>query len=537
MSQVMGVTPPQLSQLPPEPTTQSAIPDIRIQRPGPDTDLGLAGAAVRVDVLRITGETRFSEALLLAATGFTPGKSLNVQDLRRMAVRIRDYYSARGYIVAQAYLPAQRIDNGVVTLVVVEGRYGKVTLNDRARLRPYVGQEVLNGLHDGDVVSAPPLERRLLLLSDIPGVVARSNLGPGAEVGTSDLQVDLTNGHLISGDLEVDNGGNPYTGAYLGGGTININDPLGIGDMASVRVLTSGEGLQYVRGAYQAQLGDATIGASYAAFHYRLGEQFTDLHAHGSEQIASVFASYPLIRSYDNNLRIIVDFDHRTFQDDIDAVGSFADKLANVGVIGLAGNHRDNFAGGGSDNYSVFVSIGDLDIETPSARLADAGAARTDGGYQKVYLSADRLQTVSGAFSIYGAVRGQIASTNLDISEKMELGGPNNVRAYPEGEAYGDEGYLATLEGRAALPRLFPQLPGHFQLIGFFDTGQVRSYRNPFLDGSNRETRSGAGPGLNWVSDNNFMVKVSYAFIINTGPATSYPDTNGQFWFEVVKFF
>jgi len=537
LAQAMNVTPPQLSQLPPEPTTQSAIPDIRIQRAGPDTDLGLAGASVRVDVLRIAGETRFSEARLLAATGFAPGKSLDVQDLRRMAVRIRDYYSARGYIVAQAYLPAQRIDNGVVTLVVVEGRYGKVTLNDRSRLRVYVGQAVLNGLDEGGVISAPPLERRLLLLSDIPGVGVHANLGPGAEVGTSDLQVEVTNGHLISGDLEVDNGGNPYTGAYLGGGTININDPLGIGDMASVRVLTSGQGLQYVRGAYQVQVGDATVGASYAAFHYHLGEEFTDLQAHGSEQIASIFASYPLIRSYDNNLRAIADFDHRTFQDEIDAVGAVAEKSANVGIIGLAGNHRDNVGGGGSDNYSVFVSVGDLDIETPAARLADAAAAHTDGRYEKVYLSLDRLQIIGGPFSIYGALRGQIASTNLDISEKMELGGPNNVRAYPEGEAYGDEGYVATIEGRAALPHLFPTVAGHFQLIGFFDTGQVRSYRNPFLVASNRETRSGVGPGLNWFNDNNFVVKVSYGFIVNTGPATSYPDTKGQFWFEVVKFF
>jgi hemolysin activation/secretion protein len=356
-------------------------------------------------------------------------------------------------------------------------------------------------------------------------------------VGTSDLKATITNGHLITGDLEVDNGGNPYTGAYLGGGTININDPLGIGDMASVRILTSGEGLQYIRGSYQAQLGDTTLGASYAAFHYRLGEQFTDLQAHGSEQIASVFASYPLIRSYDNNLRAVVDFDHRTFQDDIASVGVVADKSANVGTIGLVGNHRDSLAGGGSDNYSVFVSAGDLDIETPSTRLTDAGAARTDGGYEKVYMSLDRLQTIAGPFSIYGALRGQIASTNLDISEKMELGGPKNVRAYPEGEAYGDEGYVATVEGRVAVPRLIPALPGHFQFIGFFDTGQVRSYKDPFLPGANRETRSGAGPGLNWVSDNNFMVKVSYAFIVKTGPATSYPDDTGQFWFEAVKFF
>jgi hemolysin activation/secretion protein len=118
----------------------------------------------------------------------------------------------------------------------------------------------------------------------------------------------------------------------------------------------------------------------------------------------------------------------------------------------------------------------------------------------------------------------------------MELGGAYGVRAYPEGEAYGDEGYIATIEARARLPRVFETLPGRFELIGFFDTGGVRFSKNPWFPGNDTATRSGAGVGLNWVDDRDFLVRLSYAFRL-TGPATSAPDRTGQFWFQVVKFF
>jgi hemolysin activation/secretion protein len=311
--QSMTIVPGQFSQLPPAPVAQKAIPDIRIQRRAAASDMGPTGPSVLVNSLHITGQTRFSESQLIAATGFTPGRTLSLSDLRRMAVLITDFYNARGYVVAQAYLPAQEIKAGAVTIAVIEGRYGAVKLRNQSRLRSGVARGVLNGLNSGDLVAAAPLERRLLLLSDIPGVEVKSTLSPGAEVGTSDLTVDLTPGPLVTGDLEVDNAGNPYIGAYEGGGTVNINDPLGIGDVASLRVLTSGEGMQYVRGSYQVQAGDGTVGAAYADFHYRLGERFSSLDADGWEQIASLYASYPLIRSYNNNLHALIDADHRTF--------------------------------------------------------------------------------------------------------------------------------------------------------------------------------------------------------------------------------
>jgi hemolysin activation/secretion protein len=527
----------QIQQLPPVPVAPKSVPDLHVSPRASAANANDAGPGVRVQSLHITGQTRFSERELIAVTQFRPGSTLTLADLRRMAARITDFYTARGYFVAQAYLPAQESRTGSVTIAVLEGAYDRIDLNNRTRLSSRVARGVMGGLTSGDIVRNAPLERRLLLLSDLPGVAVRSTLSPGGAAGTSDLTVDLTPGPAISGSLEADNAGNRATGEYRGGGTINFNDPLGIGDVASLRVLTSGSGLNYVRGSYQAPVRDLTVGVAYASFWYRLGREFSSLRADGREQIASAYASYPLIRSRDNSLYGIVDVDYRTFHDHIGLTASITDKRAEVATLGLSGNHHDTLGGGGWDTFSVYGDRGDLDIESPDARAADAASARTKGGYEKLYLSVDRLQALTGPLSLYALFRGQIASKNLDISEKMELGGAYGVRAYPEGEAYGDEGYIATLEARLTLPAPVETLPGRFQLVGFVDRGSVKLATSPWLKADNHATRTGAGVGVNWSDTNRFLVSVSYAFELGDQRATSAPDRGGFLRFQVVRFF
>jgi hemolysin activation/secretion protein len=526
----------QLQQIPPTPTTPRAIPDIRVERGAAAPAAPLGGAQVVVKALRVTGQTRFSEATLIAASGFTSGRSMTLSDLRELARRVSAYYNRRGYVLAQAYLPAQDITSGVVTVTIIEGRYGRVRLNNHTNLSSGLAKDILSGLKPGEVVMSAPLERRLLLLSDTPGVQVASTLVPGDAVGDSDLIVDLTPGRRVTGVLEADNAGSRYTGEIRGGATVNLNDPTGHGDQASLRVLTSGEGLTYLRGSYQAQWRSLTLGAAYSSLWYHLGKEFSPLDAGGTAQVASAYASYPLIRSRDDSLYALANFDFRTFQDKVGAASLVTDKTAEVLGLGLSGDHRDRFGGGGADTYSLMLSAGDLHIRTALARVIDAATARTNGQYDKLAFYLDRQQAVAGPFSLFGAIRGQVASKNLDISEKMELGGAYGVRAYPEGEAYGDQGYVATVEGRLALPK-WRALPGRAALFAFADTGQVDGVRSPWTAGPNRLTRSGAGVGVSWTDNNNFLLKVTYASRLGGAKATAAPDAPGRLWVQIAKFF
>ncbi len=525
----------QLQQIPLAPKAEPAIPDVRIERPGAPSAQPSSGPAFRVDALRLTGASAFSEPQLIAASGFKPGLQLQLGDLRVLASRIAAFYNAHGYFVAQAYLPAQDVSSGVVTIVVIEGRYGAITLHNHSHLSDGVANDQLRGLNKGDIVTNARLERRLLLLSDIPGVTVKSTLSPGSETGTSDLNVAIEPGRLVTGDIEADNAGNRYTGYYRVGATVNLNNPLGHGDVASLRGLVSDGGLTYVRASYQALFGQATIGVAYARLDYRLRREFTSLNAHGSADIVSVYGSYPLVRSYDSNLYLVGGVDAKFFDDRIDSVNAFSNKRSQVGTIGLTGDSRDHFGGGGSNFYSLSASFGNLDIRTPAVLATDAATARSNGGFSRANASFGRSQTLTGPLSLYVSARGQIASKNLDISEKMELGGAYAVRAYPEGEDYGDQGYVATAELRWLLPK--GQLPGQVQLAAFIDNGGVTFNRNRFAPGLNHANLTGAGVGITWADANNFVLKASYAHRIGSTRVTSEPDSPGRVWVQAIKFF
>ena len=225
----------QIQQIPPVPMPQRAIPEIRIEQGGAPATTALDSVKIPVNSLHVTGQAVYSEAELVAITGFTPGAELTLSELRAMASKIADYYHSHGYIVAQAYLPAQDVKDGAVTIAVIEGRYGKITLRNQTKLSEPLATGLLAGVNSGDTIAIAPLENRLLLLSDIPGVNVGSTLAPGAEVGTSDLLVDVTPGQRMTGSVEADNAGDRYTGEYRVGATVNINNPAGHGDVASLQ--------------------------------------------------------------------------------------------------------------------------------------------------------------------------------------------------------------------------------------------------------------------------------------------------------------
>lgn len=524
----------QLQQLPQQPPPVKPEPDLVVDTSAPSAFKD-SGVAVPVNALRITGQTLFSEQELHAASGFAPG-AMTFTQLRAVASNIAAFYHARGYFLAQAYLPEQDVQGGAVTIAVVEGRYGKIDVRNTARLSDGVPARILRGLTPGDIVANKPLERRLLLLSDVPGIRTKATLAPGADVGTSDLIVDVVPGARISGSLEADNAGSRYTGAYRFGGTVNLNNPMGIGDQLSVRLLASDSGLGYGRISYQAPVGNLTLGVAYAHLRYDLGREFRALDGSGTADIFSGYASYPLIRSRRANLYALGSVDYKKLRDDLDAVSSRSDKRIVAGTLGLSGDFRDGLAGGGSTVFSLGWTTGHLDIHSTPERLADAASARSAGRYNKVQGSLARLQSIAGPLSLYGAVRGQVAFDNLDSSEKIELGGAYGVRAYPEGEAFGDTGYIATAEARVGLNRAGGRL-GQFELIGFIETGEVRYAQDPWFTGSNHAVRSGYGGGVNWFAPAGFILKASYARKLGTGPATSAPDRSGRVWVQLVKLF
>ena len=163
--------------------------------------------------------------------------------------------------------------------------------------------------------------------------------------------------------------------------------------------------------------------------------------------------------------------------------------------------------------------------------------ARTGGHFGKYNLSLTRLQNVRDRLALYLSYSRQWAEKNLDASEKMSLGGPYGVRAYPLGEASGDDGWMWTSELRWNLPTGEGD-KNIWQLIAFADGGHVDSYHNGAPAGQpNGRSLYGAGIGVNWSNEANWVAHLHYARRIGGARALSERDIGGRFWFQLYKFY
>ena len=529
----------QLQQIPTPPTVQTSKPDLQVRAEPPQTAGEAGGAKVVVKGLQFAGATAIEESELVRVSGFVAQSQYSVAELRAMAARVTAHYRSLGYFVAQAYLPAQDITDGVVRFTVLEGQFGQIRLRNQSGLADVVANQLLGGLKSADKVTSDALERRLLLLSDLPGILVKSTLAPASERGATDLTVDIAPGQAVSGSIEADNQGNRYTGTNRIGASININEPTGLGDAASLRVLSSGEGLVFGRASYQLQAGMFRLGAAYTTMRYMLGEEFASSQSSGTARVGGLFVNYPLIRARNSNLSAQWSLDSKDFSDrlGVSLPGASIDKSALLNTLSLNGDLRDA-SGMGLTTFTLSWTRGRIDLQNGVFLANDSSSAQSNGTYDKVSYGLTRQQGLFNGTDLFVTLNGQWASKNLDASEKFSLGGGTGVRAYPAGEASGDLGAILTLETRTNISGLIDRLPGQLQLIGFVDMGSVSINRLPWdATSANSRELSGAGLGLNWIGPGNVFIKAYWAFKLGDAVATSAPDASSRFWLQILKAF
>ncbi|WP_175884040.1 ShlB/FhaC/HecB family hemolysin secretion/activation protein [Burkholderia sp. BCC0044] len=501
--------------------------DIAPAEPAPATE-DSAGPRVAVRAFVIEGNTAIPAARLDALLADLAGRELGFGELQQAASRITAYYRQRGYVLARAYLPRQDIEDGVVRIAVVEGRYGHIELHNPSRVIDRALRQPFAALHPGDIVHGGNLERSLMLLDDMPGVEAKGTLRPGAEPGTTDLVIDAEPGPLANGSLEVDNFGDPLTGRYRATGSVDVNAPLRVGDRFSVRGLTSDTHQRYYRTAYQVPIGPAAtrVGVAYSDMHYRVGGGLADLGYRGSADVRSAFVTQPLVRSRKARLDALLTYENKHLRDIYSALEIDNGKQVDLWTFGVSGNSQDDLGGGGRNGFSATIGIGRL---RGNDAMGLNRVAHTHGRFTKLNVSALRLQALGARLQLYTQFSAQLASRNLDSSEKFSLGGPYGVRAYALGAGNGDQGWQSSAELR------YLAAPG-WQVSTFVDTGRVQLTKQPWSRERNTVQLSSVGVGASWFGTRR-QISMTAAFPIGHADAVASATRSPSVWLQAAQYF
>ncbi len=515
-----------LEQMKQPPVAPVPRPDVLPRAPEPKPALGAPGLKVIVTAFKISGNTIYPEDVLAATVQEFVGKEQNIDGLNDAATKVRAYYRERGYFLVQAYLPQQEIKGGVIEIAVIEARIGKVALNFKAGTR--YSESLIRGiieqhLKQGDIITENNLETPLLLLNDFPNAVVTSEIKPSQTIGAADLTVHVSSAPgWIGGSVDIDNYGNRFTGAIRTGISLNVNNPLALGDQLSYRGFTTDERMGFYRLAYALPVGywGTRVGVAYSTFHYRLGRQFIEALNHGVGGIWTAFAFHPLIRTRSSNLILQFAYEEKKLDDRDDVASVINDRSIIASKLGVVGDFRDGYFGGGLNSYSATVTEGNLRI-SPALILAQdqvVAGLKTAGKFSKFNYEFRRLQKITDNATLLLSLSGQSASKNMTSAERFSLGGAAGVRAYPTGEASGDSGYVFQSELRYIIPGVKVG-PGDVTVAGFYDQGHVQICKdyiaicaNPLALNANKRNLSGYGVGGSIGKDADFIVRASIAW-------------------------
>ncbi len=477
---------------------------------------------------------------------------MTIGQIQEIAAAVTERYRSAGFILAQAIIPAQEVDDGVVTIEVFEGKLGTVVFQGNEMYRDAVLAAPFEDLIDAPV-TASGIESAILTTSDYPGISVFGVFQPGTEVGETDLIVRVQDEQRWQASLRTDNYGTRFTGQYRVFADLQINSPTGVGDRFYAAILrqfdpTNG---RFWKLEYERPIGPpgTSIGVSGQRNPFDVTGSTPGLA--GESKIFQLFGRHSLIRSRQKNVSGILTWRRSNavtslntdplledelsvleVEVDFDSIDSRARGL-NLGALGFTVGLGDLLGGHGADEAAQ--------QPVPPSRRGGSGEFASNDFF-KTYGSYSRLQTLDENISLLLRTEGQWSSDLLTSLEQFNIGGPASVRAYPVAEALFDSGVFGSLELTVNAPG-FSRVPafggltwGQVLRVSFFSDFAYGRLNDPVISDRDSASFYGYGAGLAFGIPGDLHGRVQYARPFSGADAASDGDDD-RWWFELTYQF
>ncbi|OVZ86434.1 hemolysin secretion protein ShlB [Yersinia intermedia] len=479
------------------------------------------------------------------------GQQLTFNDLQAMTLAVTRFYRQQGFVATQAILPPQAIRDGVVIVRIIAGRLDKPEVNNQSRLNTDFATAVIESnscskevgfFGNKDCAASPAelsrLERTSLILNDIPGVNAALALKPGTQSGMTRVYADITPSQTAMGYLGVDNQGNDYSGhnRLLVGGA--LNNMMGWGDQLRANFILSSSA-DVFNGLLDYNFPINTYGTraalNYSYLDYTLKGPFEILDARGHSNSWGINLRHPWVRNSAARIDVSTGYYQSKMRDSLIMLPEQKRNL-DAGELGIYGTFTA--VPRGLSNFNLLGTAGHLSLDDEFSQSMNS-LTGIGGAFARFNYHAGHDQGFGSYFSFFNQFTGQIASKNLDSSQKLLLGGPLAVRAYGIGEGAVDKGTLFTTELRTHWQPPFPAWTGignQITFAAFFDQGWGAYYRQPIAGmAGNNINLSGFGAYITFSRPADYSLNLTWAH--RTGQAATPQPDNDQFWLSAYKMF
>ena len=150
----------------------------------------------REDTFKVTvknflfeGNTLLGENELIEVVKQYLNHPINFSELQDAAAAVGEAYRAKGWVV-RSFVPEQSIKHGVITIKIIEAKFGKTQVegDSTIRLKQDKVEAIVSSQQNGnEPINTKKIDRALLLVDDLPGVSISGRLREGERYGETDL--------------------------------------------------------------------------------------------------------------------------------------------------------------------------------------------------------------------------------------------------------------------------------------------------------------------------------------------------------------
>lgn len=446
-------------------------------------------AAPRFDIWEMVVEGNSVLSALAIEKALTPhlGPGRSMADVDAARAQLEAVYQQQGYLTVFVDVPEQRIEEGIVTLQVLEGRIGQLHVTDAQYHAPGFIRRRVPALAEGAVPDFNRVQQQIAPLNRTEERRVQPVLRPGRVPGTVDVDLQVKDELPLSGSIELNNDHGRDTRPWRLVGNVRWGNlfqrdhtlaltAIGVPEQPSQsRVLVANWGIPF------------DDGSSFSALWVNSDSAVESLGgtvALGNGNTLGLRWSWPFAPSAAALHSFTAGVDYKSLREQV----NFGDGSISTPVryLPMQLAWQGNFTQGdrrtqlGLTFVWAFRPILRRTVDCPTAdgfaEQADQFACKrsgADGGF--AVLRADlRHQQRIGPLGLSLRFAAQGASQPLISAEQFAIGGSQSVRGYLDSDATGDHGMLGSIE--LATPNLAPWVgldAGELTSFVFADAGRA----------------------------------------------------------------
>lgn len=419
----------------------------------------------------IEGATVFDSLDFLPLYKSYLGEKTTVDDLRKIADAITRKYHGAGYFLSHTFLPAQRIEFGIVRIRVIEGYISNLRISGEVNGSDSLLKKMLRPVMEQRPLRREVLDAAFQNLSALPGLSLHPYVRALPEqLGAYELELRAEQKRFAVG-LSIDNHGSEYIGPVQGVLALQAFDLTGQHETYQLKVATTSETseLHYYDISTEWLLGvkGARLQFGAARTTSNPGSLLKPLDAYIENDRIRLGVLYPLRRTANESTTLgmaLVSYRSRT---DLFGIKRLEDHLNSVML-----SYRHVYRPEEAVTHVMGLSL-TQGLNIAGSKVLDTqtgpGVGRPDFG--KMAINYAYMLVIKHRWELSALIDGQYAANALPGSERYSIGGAQFGRAYDPSEITGDHG----LAGRLEMAFLQSNATRRWRIspYGFYDLGAV----------------------------------------------------------------